>query len=208
MSPVGATGDVSTTQASPSRLSGRDMTDVLRYRSKHDQRGDIKRPRLDAAIDIRRVQAWPHIADKPRYLAVRITGYDFPNVSNKRNVADVYLNMANTGPRPDFRVIKYLARDGDGLQGSFVLKMDGWKNSTGVKRCRDLKVTFKPRRDIITFFVPRGCVSAKDGRKFQVHARVWNITSYTDNGQAKRGRFDEVPNRFLGQGPRFLSVWV
>jgi hypothetical protein len=212
MSPVGATGDVSATRASTSRLSGEDLrldtTDALRYRSKHDPRGDIKRPQRDAAIDIRRVQAWPHVDNKPSYLAVRISGYNFPNASNKRNVADVYFNMANTGPRPDFRVIKYLPRDGDGLEGSFVLETDGWKNSTGVRRCRDLLVTFNSRRDSIGFFVPRGCVSAKHGRRFQVHARVWNITEYTQNGQAKHGRFDEVPNRFLGQGPRFLPVWV
>jgi len=213
MSPVGATGEVSTTQASTSRLSSDDAlrvdeSDALRYRSARDPRGDIKRPGRDSGIDIRRVQAWPHTDDKPRYLAVRISGFNFPNASNKRNVADVYFNMENTGPKPDFRVIKYLPGDGDGLDGSFILKTDGWKNSVGAKRCGDLVVTFNSRRDIVTFFVPRICINAKQGRQFQIHARVWNITKYTASGQPKRGRFDEVPNRFSGQGPRFLAGWV
>jgi hypothetical protein len=182
--------------------------DALRYRAKRDPRGDIRRPTQDAAIDVRKLQAWPHTGNKPRYAAIRITGYNFPYASNKRNVADVYLNMENTGRKPDFRIVKLLPRDGDGLEYSRVFKMNGWKRAVAVKRCNDLAVRFSPRRDIMTFFIPRVCVNAKHGRKFQVHVRMWNITRYSPGGEPKRGRFDEVPNRLRAAEPRFLSGWV
>jgi hypothetical protein len=213
MGSVGAAGEVGTTRTTPIRVSAVDGprvdgSEASRILSKNDPRGDIRRPRQDAGIDISRVQAWPHLNDRPLYLAVRISGYDFPNASSRRNVADVYLNMEHTGAKPDFRIIQYLPNDGDGLEGSFLLKSDGWKESAGTKRCDGFFVRFKPRRDIVTFFVPRTCVNAQQGRKFQVHARVWNITAYTAGGQPKRGRFDEVPNRLSGQGPRFLAGWA
>jgi hypothetical protein len=205
-SPSGAAWTVSDAPATDGiRISD---GEALRYRAKRDPRGDIRRPTRDAAIDLRRIQAWPHASNRPRYAAIRITGYDFPYASNKRNLADVYLNMEGTGRKPDFRVVKLLPRDGDGLQYSRVLKMNGWKNAVGVKRCRELAVRFSSRRDIVTFFVPRVCINAKHGRKFQVHGRLWNITRYSADGQPLRGRFDEVPNRFRAAKPRFVVGWV
>jgi hypothetical protein len=187
------------------RLSG---DDAQRYRAKRDRRGDIQQPGGDAPIDARRLQAWPHTSNKPRYAAIRITGFNFPYASNRRNIADLYLNMERTGSKPDFRVVKLLPRDGDGLQYSRVYKMNGWKDTASVKRCGDLAVRFSSRRDIVTFFVPRVCINAKHGRKFQVHARVWNITRYSEGGQPQRGRFDEVPNRQRPAQPHFLRGWV
>jgi hypothetical protein len=205
-SPSGAARTVSDARATDGIRLG--DGEELRYRTKRDPRGDIRRPTRDAAIDVRRIQAWPHASNKPRYAAIRITGYNFPYASNKRNIADVYLNMEGTGRKPDFRVIKLLPRDGDGLRYSRVLKMNGWKNAVGVKRCPDLAVRFSSRRDIVTFFVPRVCINAKHGRKFQVHGRVWNITRYSPGGHPQRGRFDEVPNRFRAAKPRFVRGWV
>jgi hypothetical protein len=182
--------------------------DALRYRSKRDARGDVKYPRRNRPIDIARMQAWPHTSNKPRYAAVRIKGYDFPRVSSKRNLADVFLNLKGTDRKPDFRVVKYLPRDGDGLGGARLLRVRGWQQTVRAKRCQDLVVNFNAGLDRVTFFIPRGCINARGGRKFQVHVRVWNVFRYSDSGQPMRGWFDEVPNRQRRAEPRFLSGWV
>jgi hypothetical protein len=185
-----------------------DPADALRYRSKRDHRGDIKYPRRNRAIDISRMQGWPHTSDKPRFAAVRITGYAFPGASNKRNMADLFINLEGTGPKPDYRAIKYLQRDGDGLSGARLLKVRGWQRTVGVKNCPGMVVPFNAGRDRVTFYIPRRCINARGGRSFQIHVRMWNIFRYTDDGQPVRGWFDEVPNRLRRAEPRFLSGWV
>lgn len=184
-----------------------DGSDTLRYRSKRDPRGDVRFPRRNRSIDIKRIQAWPHTNNKPRYMAVRIKGFAFARASRSRNIADLFINLAGTGPKPDFRVVKYLPRDGDGLSGNRLLKVRGWNKTVRVKRCPGLIVRFNARRDRVQFFVPRRCINATGGRQFQVHTRMWNIFRYS-GGQPVRGWFDEVPNRLRRAEPRFLRGWV
>lgn len=212
LGPAGSAGASDTARASDTVRTAESPRphgdDALRYREKRDPRGDVKYPRRNRTIDIRWMQAWPHVKKKPRFMAVRIKGYAFARASRKRNIADLFINLQGTGPKPDFRVIKHLPRDGDGLNGARLLKVRGWNKTVRRKPCQGLRVPFNAKLDRVQFFVPRRCINARGGRLFQVHTRMWNIFRYSDTGQPVRGWLDEVPNRKRKAEPRFLRGWV